>query len=175
MRSSNGLTPKTCSSSRPLPARPQSVPIAGRQGLQNLCSASRNPHGGYQQLYLCARPLQQSHTVKHIRPATSLAAAAQEQPVAADPAAAVAADADAAPSSSIEDHDSNGTDAQQQQQQAESSSSEVSDSTTEAAPAAPAISIKVLSEPGELTAVARLRAEAYYEVSSSSKDAVCGV
>jgi hypothetical protein len=39
------------------------------------------------------------------------------------------------------------------------------DSSSDPGLAGPAIRIKVLSEPGELTAVAQLRADTYYEVS----------
>jgi hypothetical protein len=45
------------------------------------------------------------------------------------------------------------------------SSSSSGDSSSDQGLAGPAIRIKVLSEPGELTAVAQLRADTYYEVS----------
>lgn len=175
-----------CSRTQQAPiARVQAPRAATAHRIQSLASpTSATPRIGGQQLLF---PVQQQHQQQQLhafvqtssscrqqpisaycRHRTScLAAAAQEQPVTG----IAAAEEEAASVSSNAEHNqptnsssSNGTEAHQQQQEAPSSSSSKVCSGDQTA--SPGISINVL-EPGQLNAVARLRAEAYYEVRCS--------
>lgn len=137
-----------------------SGPSTGRPGAQHIaCAAQHQQHHQQQQLHSAAGPFSSSSQhlsqVKGRSVASCLAAAAQEQPTAGLAEAAAVA----VPEHNSDGSSSNGTD---MEKQASSSSSE--DSSSEQATPGPAISTKVLSAPGELNAVAQLRADAYYEV-----------
>lgn len=173
-----------CRSSRPLLSSPIACHQVGHRHSMPLrsiqcCSTSDVPRLAAQQSRsrCTAQPHQQHHL--HLAPplllhsqsnfsqgrnaaAVLVAAAAHEQPVV--DVAAGQASSSSTPQPRGSTSTSSSTKSRKQQASSSSSSSGSSSSSSEDSSSGPDISIKVLSEPSELSAVAKLRAEAYYEV-----------
>jgi len=130
---------------------------------------SPQPHQSpqlHQQLHRCCCLPHNLHSPRgrHIATYVTAAAAAQEQPLVDAAAEVPAAEA---PSSEHGGDVSTTTSSSSAEEAASSSSTESSSSSEDESVGSvlgPQVEIKVLSEPRELDAVAKLRAEAYYEV-----------
>lgn len=171
-----------CRSSRPLLSSPIACHQVGHRHSMALrsiqcCSTSDVPRLAAQQSRsrCTAQPHQQHHL--HLAPplllhsqsnfsqgrkaaAVLVTAAAHEQPVVDVAAGQASSSSRPQPSGST----SSSTKSRKQQAPSSSSSRGSSSSSSEDSSSGPDISIKVLSGPSELSAVAKLRAEAYYEV-----------